>query len=339
MDKHLLKVNDLKTCFFTKSGVAKAVDGVCFTLNEFETLGVVGESGCGKSVMSGSLIRLLGSKSGRIVDGDVIFNGIDVSTFSKEKLRQFRGSEVAMIFQDPMTTLDPVFKISNQMIEALQAHQKISRKDAAKICIEALEDVGIADAEKRFDSYPFELSGGMCQRVAIAMALLAKPRIIIADEPTTALDVTMQAQILRLMQELQSKYGTAILLVTHNLGVVWQVCHNVIVMYAGKIVEKASVKELYSNSKHPYTWGLMDSMPSLNDTPKEELSTIDGIPPDLRTLDDGCNFRYRCKYAQKICEESMPQMTEVSEDHFVACHFQTKEISLTRDKEDSYDRK
>lgn len=330
MDKKLLEVNGLKTYFFTKSGVSKAVDGVSFSINEGETLGVVGESGCGKSVMSASIMRLLASKSGKIVDGKVHFNSVDVSKLSKEELRKFRGSDVAMIFQDPMTTLDPVFKISDQMIEAMQAHTEISREDAAKECIKVLADVGIPEPEKRFDAYPFELSGGMCQRVAIAMVILEKPKLIIADEPTTALDVTMQAQILKLLQELQNKCGTSILIITHNLGVVWQICDNVMVMYAGKVVEKAEVKELYSNPKHPYTWGLMDSMPSLNDTPKQPLSTIDGIPPDLRLVGQGCNFRQRCKYARQCCQDVEPEMVEISDGHFVACHFQTKAVSLDR---------
>lgn len=337
MEEKLLEINGLRTYFFTKSGVAKAVDGVSFDMTQGETLGVVGESGCGKSVMSASIIRLLASKSGKIVDGTVTFNRTDVSKLSREELRKLRGSDVAMIFQDPMTTLDPVFKVSDQMIEMLQAHRNIDRKTAAKECIQALADVGIPDPHKRFDSYPFELSGGMCQRVAIAMAILARPKLIIADEPTTALDVTMQAQILKLLKELQEKYGTSILIITHNLGVVWQICDNVMVMYAGKVVEKANVRELYSNPKHPYTWGLMDSMPSLNDTPKEPLSTIDGIPPDLRLVGKGCNFRARCRYAKQCCEDTEPEMVEVSDGHFVACHFQSKTTNLVKGEENRND--
>ena len=277
MEKNLVQVEDLRTYFYTASGVSKAVDGVSFTVEQGETLGIVGESGCGKSVMSASLMRLLASKAGKIVGGRVLFNGVDVQSLDNNQLREFRGKDVSMIFQDPMTTLDPVFKVGSQMVEAILAHQDVSKEEARRIS--------------------FELSGGMCQRVAIAMVLCGQPKLIIADEPTTALDVTMQAQILKLIKELQAEHNTAVMLITHNLGVVWEMCDNVMVMYAGRVVERAPVTELYANPMHPYTWGLMDSMPALNDTPKAPMSTIDGIPPDLRLVGKGCNFRDRCKYA------------------------------------------
>lgn len=331
MDENLVQVENLRTYFYTASGVSKAVDGVSFTVKQGETLGIVGESGCGKSVMSASLMRLLASKAGKIVDGTVLFDGTDVLQLTPSQLREFRGKDVAMIFQDPMTTLDPVFKIGYQMVEAILAHQDVTREEAKRISIDALQKVGIPDAEKRFDSYPFQLSGGMCQRVAIAMVLCGQPKLIIADEPTTALDVTMQAQILSLMKKLQKEYNTSIMLITHNLGVVWEMCDSVMVMYAGKVVERASVEELYSNPMHPYTWGLMDSMPALNDTPKEPMSTIDGMPPDLRLVGKGCNFRDRCKYAVPECAERVPESVDLGGGHYVACHRQTNAVKLERE--------
>jgi len=331
VENSLVKVENLRTYFYTASGVSKAVDGVSFTVEKGETLGIVGESGCGKSVMSASLMRLLASKAGKIVEGKILIDGADVLSMDADQLREFRGQDVAMIFQDPMTTLDPVFKIGHQMVEAILAHQDISKEEAKRISIEALAKVGIPDPEKRFESYPFELSGGMCQRVAIAMVLCGQPKLIIADEPTTALDVTMQAQILKLLKQLQEEYHTSIMLITHNLGVVWEICDQVMVMYAGRIVEKTTVKELYSNPKHPYTWGLMDSMPALNDTPKEPMSTIDGIPPDLRLVGKGCNFRDRCKYAVPMCAEIVPEPVDLGDGHLVACLRQTKENTLERE--------
>ena len=330
MDNYLVQVKDLRTYFYTASGISKAVDGVSFTVEEGETLGIVGESGCGKSVMSASLMRLLGSKAGKIVDGTVLFDGTDVRSLNQNQLREFRGKDVAMIFQDPMTTLDPVFKVGYQMVEAIQAHRDVTREEAVKISVEALKKVGIPDPEKRMDAYPFELSGGMCQRVAIAMVLCGRPRLIIADEPTTALDVTMQAQILTLMKKLQEESRTAIMLITHNLGVVWEICDRVMVMYAGRIVEQATVEELYSHPMHPYTWGLMDSMPALSDTPKKPMSTIEGTPPDLRLVGQGCNFRDRCKYATAQCAQEVPEPVDLGNGHRVACLRQTREHTLER---------
>lgn len=230
-----------------------------------------------------------------------------------------------------MTSLDPVFKIKDQMIEMIRAHRNISEKEAFKICINALGEVGIPEPEKRINSYPHELSGGMCQRVIIAMALCCKPKMIIADEPTTALDVTIQAQVLDLLKTLQKKSNTAILLITHDLGVIWEMCHDVMVMYAGCTVEQASAKDLYSSPFHPYTWGLLDSMPSLAVESKQKLVTIPGAPPDLRLTGKGCNFYNRCKYAASICTREVPKLSEISDGHFVACHRQNKENKLVRE--------
>ena len=282
MSETLLRVSGLKTYFYTASGVAKAVDGVSFSLNRGEVLGIVGESGSGKSVTSNSIIRLLPPQTGRIVAGEILFEDRDILKMSNKELLEFRGKEIATIFQDPMTSLDPVFKIGKQMVEMICAHQKVSKAEARKMAVDALNRVGIPEPEKRMESYPYELSGGMCQRVIIAMAVCCKPKFILADEPTTALDVTVQAQVLDLLKDLQKEMNTSILLITHNLGVVWEMCDKVMVMYAGNTVESADTKTLYSNPLHPYTWGLLDSIPRLSDKAKEDLRTIPGTPPDLR---------------------------------------------------------
>ena len=329
MSKELLTVENLKTYFFTASGVSKAVDGVSFTLEKGQTMGIVGESGSGKSVSASSIIRLL-PKIGKIVDGKIEFEGKDILKLGKKELLNFRGKDIAVIFQDPMTSLDPVFKIGNQMVEMICAHQDISKKEARAIAVEALKKVGIPQPEKRMDSYPYELSGGMCQRVIIAMAVCCKPKMIIADEPTTALDVTVQAQVLELLQELQKEMNTSILLITHNLGVVWKMCDTVMVMYAGKPVEYAAAETLYRNPMHPYTWGLLDSMPKLSDKVKEELKTIPGTPPDLRLTGTGCNFCNRCPYAEEKCRAEVPPLVEIEKGHFIACHRQNKTEKLAR---------
>ena len=330
MSENLLTVNGLKTYFYTASGVSKAVDGVSFTLDVGEVLGIVGESGSGKSVTSNSIIRLLPPRTGKIVDGEINFEGRDILAMSEKELREFRGKEIATIFQDPMTSLDPVFKIGKQMIEMICAHQKVTKEEAKKMAIDALERVGIPEPEKRMDSYPYELSGGMCQRVIIAMAVCCKPKFILADEPTTALDVTVQAQVLDLLKDLQKEMNTSILLITHNLGVVWKMCDKVMVMYAGHTVESAETKELYAKPMHPYTWGLLDSIPKLSDEAKSELQTIPGTPPDLRLTGKFCNFYNRCPYATKECQESVPPLVEVEPGHFVACHRQNGVNKLVR---------
>ena len=322
MSENILTVKDLKTYFYTASGIAKAVDGVSFNIAKGETMGIVGESGSGKSVTSSSIIRLLPPRTGKIVGGSIEFEGKDVLALSKKELNDFRGKDIAVIFQDPMTSLDPVFKIGKQMTEMIMAHQNVTKDEAWKMSVEALSKVGIPEPEKRMNSYPYELSGGMCQRVIIAMAVCCKPKLIIADEPTTALDVTVQAQVLELLKELQRDMDTAILLITHNLGVVWEMCDKVMVMYAGNTVEFTDTKTLYSNPRHPYTWGLLDSMPKLSDESKGELKTIPGTPPDLRLTGKCCNFYNRCPYVTEACTQSVPPLVEVEPGHFVSCHRQ-----------------
>ncbi|MGN0564545.1 MAG: ABC transporter ATP-binding protein [Candidatus Heritagella sp.] len=332
MSEEILKVENLKTYFFTASGVAKAVDGVSYTLKKGEILGIVGESGSGKSVSANSVIRLL-PKTGKVVDGTILFEGRDMRAISDKELRQIRGNDISVIFQDPMTSLDPVFKVGSQMIELIRTHNKVSKEEARKIAVENLAMVGIPDPESRLNSYPHELSGGMCQRVMIAMAISCHPKFMIADEPTTALDVTVQAQVLGLLKDLQEKTDTAIMLITHNLGIVWKMCDTVMVMYAGKTVEFADMKELYKNPLHPYTWGLLDSIPKLSDEGKEDLKTIPGVPPDLRLTGKCCNFYNRCPYATDICREQVPELVEVAPGHKVACHHQNGVESLERGKE------
>ena len=330
MSETLLRVSGLKTYFYTASGVAKAVDGVSFSLNRGEVLGIVGESGSGKGVTSNSIIRLLPPQTGRIVAGEILFEDRDILKMSNKELLEFRGKEIATIFQDPMTSLDPVFKIGKQMVEMICAHQKVSKAEARKMAVDALNRVGIPEPEKRMESYPYELSGGMCQRVIIAMAVCCKPKFILADEPTTALDVTVQAQVLDLLKDLQKEMNTSILLITHNLGVVWEMCDKVMVMYAGNTVESADTKTLYSNPLHPYTWGLLDSIPRLSDKAKEDLRTIPGTPPDLRLTGQCCNFYNRCPYMTEECRKSVPPLVEVEPGHFVACHRQNGEKKLVR---------
>lgn len=322
MSENILTVKDLKTYFYTASGIAKAVDGVSFNIAKGETMGIVGESGSGKSVTSSSIIRLLPPRTGKIVGGSIEFEGKDVLALSKKELNDFRGKDIAVIFQDPMTSLDPVFKIGKQMTEMIMAHQNVTKDEAWKMAVEALSKVGIPEPEKRMNSYPYELSGGMCQRVIIAMAVCCKPKRLLPMRPTTALDVTVQAQVLELLKELQRDMDTAILLITHNLGVVWEMCDKVMVMYAGNTVEFTDTKTLYSNPRHPYTWGLLDSMPKLSDESKGELKTIPGTPPDLRLTGECCNFYNRCPYVTEACTQSVPPLVEVEPGHFVACHRQ-----------------
>ncbi len=328
-NKRLLEVHDLKTYFHTAAGVAKSVDGVSFTLDNGKTLAIVGESGSGKSVTASSIIRLL-PKTGRIEDGSIEFDGIDMRAIDMKELLKIRGNDIAMIYQDPMTTLDPVFKIGSQMIELIRTHEDVTKEEAHARAVEMLRAVGIPEPERRMDSYPFELSGGMCQRVIIAMAISLHPKFIIADEPTTALDVTVQSQVLDLLKSLQDEFGTAILLITHNLGIVWKMADDVMVMYAGRTVEHASTPELYSNPLHPYTWGLLDSMPKLSDDADADLKAIPGVPPDLRLTGTCCNFYNRCPYMTEICKCEVPEVREVAPGHFVACHRQDGSGSLVR---------
>lgn len=330
MGELILQAKNLKTYLYLASGVVKAVDGVSFDLKRGMTLGIVGESGSGKSMTASSIMRLLPKNTGKIVDGEILFDGRDVLTLSKKELLEYRGKEVSLISQDPMTSLDPVFKIGYQMVEMIRAHRNMTVAEAKAISIESLKKVGIPNPESRMDSYPYELSGGMCQRVIIAMAISAQPKLVIADEPTTALDVTVQAQVLNLLKEMQRNLNTSIMLITHNLGIVWEMCDEVMVMYAGKTVEHTTAKKLYAEALHPYTWGLLDSMPKLSQDSKTELITIPGTPPDLRLTGGCCNFYNRCPYALKVCSERVPELIEVNPGHFVACHRQTKDSALER---------
>ena len=335
MSDLLLKVEDLEVHFRSSSSVVKAVNGVSFTLNKKETLGIVGESGSGKSVTATALLRLIPNPPGKIANGKMLFEGRDLLSLSDKEMRNVRGNEISMIFQDPMTSLNPVYKVGNQIIESIRTHQKVSKKEARKAAIDMLKLVGIPEVEKRIDMYPHEFSGGMRQRVMIAIALACNPKLLIADEPTTALDVTVQAQILDLMRNLQETIGTSIIMITHDLGVVWELCDKVIVMYAGNTVESGNVNTIYENPLHPYTWGLLDSQITSEMTEEDKLSAIPGSPPDLRQEMPGCHFAARCPYAKEICFTKKPKSLEIEDNHFVSCHFQTKTEKLER-KERAY---
>jgi len=315
----LLQVKDLRTHFFTDAGVVKAVDGVDLEIHKGETLGVVGESGSGKSITAMSIMRLIPEPPGKIVSGEVIFNGKDLIKASEHEMMKIRGNEIAMIFQDPMTSLNPVLTVGEQIMEAIVLHQKVSRSEAKKRAIEMLKKVGIPEAQSRVNNYPHQFSGGMRQRVMIAMALSCNPKLLIADEPTTALDVTIQAQILDLMNNLKKDFGTAIMLITHDLGVVAELCQKVLVMYAGNTVEYTDAKALFAAPKHPYTWGLLGSLPKLDASETQRLEPIEGQPPDLRHLPKGCNFAPRCKHKKAICEQQKPSLLEIEAGHFVSC--------------------
>lgn len=332
MAERILTVSDLKTYFHTASGVSRAVDGVSFTLDRGKTLGIVGESGSGKSVTACSIMRLL-PKNGRIEGGSIDFDDTDMVAADKKTLLSMRGKDISMIFQDPMTALNPVFKVGNQMVEQIVAHEHVSKEKARRRSVETLRLVGIPEPESRMNSYPFELSGGMCQRVMIAMALSCYPKFIIADEPTTALDVTVQSQVLDLLRSMQEKFDTAILLITHNLGIIWEMSDSVMVMYAGRTCEYAPTGMLYESPLHPYTWGLLDSMPKLSDDAKTDLKTIPGVPPDLRLTGKGCNFHNRCPFAVGECATCVPPLREARPGHFVACHRQSADSRLNREGE------
>ena len=317
----LLQVRNLKTQFFTQDGVVKAVDDVSFHLMPGETLGVVGESGCGKSITAMSIMRLIPQPPGKIVSGEILFQGQDIMRMRDEQVRSIRGNKIAMIFQDPMTSLNPVLTISRQIGESLELHLGMSRGQARKRSIELLKMVGIPNAEERIDQYPHQFSGGMRQRVMIAMALSCNPSLLIADEPTTALDVTIQAQILDLMRNLQKEHNTALMMITHDLGVVAGMADRIQVMYAGHIVETAPTEELFANPRHPYTVGLLNSIPRLDATTKSKLNPIRGLPPDLIDLPDMCPFLPRCDYAREKCEQQNPPLMNVNADHRSACWY------------------
>jgi oligopeptide transport system ATP-binding protein len=317
----LLEVKNLKTQFFTQDGVVKAVDDVSFHVLPGETLGIVGESGCGKSITAMSIMRLIPSPPGRIVNGSINFEGEDILGMSDEEMRSVRGNKIAMIFQDPMTSLNPVLSINRQISETLELHLGMSKSQSRNRAIELLKMVGIPNAEQRVDQYPHQFSGGMRQRVMIAMALSCNPKLLIADEPTTALDVTIQAQILDLMRNLQAEHNTALIMITHDLGVVAGMTDRVNVMYAGHVVETATTEELFANPKHPYTVGLLNSIPRLDSSRKEKLDPIRGLPPDLIDLPDMCPFLPRCDYAREKCEQQNPPLLEVNANHRSACWF------------------
>jgi oligopeptide/dipeptide ABC transporter ATP-binding protein len=317
----LIQVKNLRTSFFTAEGEVRAIDGVSFEIGEGKTLGLVGESGCGKSVTSLSIMRLVPSPPGKIVGGEILYRGRDLLQLNKEEMRKMRGNEISMIFQEPMTSLNPVFTVGNQIGEAIRLHQGLGKKQTRAKTIEMLRLVKIADPESRADAYPHQLSGGMRQRVMIAMALSCNPSLLIADEPTTALDVTIQAQILELMKELQQRIGMALLLITHDLGVVAERADEVAIMYAGKIVERAIAKAIFARPFHPYTVGLLNSLPGTGAKKKKRLDAIPGVVPNPLHLPDGCRFRDRCPRAQSMCAEAEPPLVEREPGHFVACYF------------------
>ncbi|WP_156291850.1 ABC transporter ATP-binding protein [Oceanobacillus salinisoli] len=337
MPEELLRVENLQVEFRSGLTTTKAVNGVSFTLNKKENIGIVGESGSGKSVTATSLLRLIPEPPGIISDGNIFFEEKDLLKLSKKEMRAIRGNEISMIFQDPSTSLNPVYTVGNQIIESIRTHEKISKKEAKQKAIKMLELVGIPSPEKRINMYPHEFSGGMRQRVMIAIALACNPKLLIADEPTTALDVTVQAQILDLMKNLQDEFNTAIIMITHDLGVVWETCDKVLVMYAGNVVESGTVEQIHDNPMHPYTWGLLDSQITESVNNDEPLPTIPGSPPDLSQEVRGCPFAARCPFAQDICFSKKPEMVETEDNHYVSCHFQTKDKRLDR-KEQQNDR-
>lgn len=326
---NLLEVRDLRTYFHTEDGTLKAVDGISFALKRGETLGIVGESGSGKSVTNLSIIRLVPSPPGEIVSGEVVFDGQDILSLSESAVRKIRGRRIAMIFQDPMTSLNPFMKISRQLMEITELHLGHSRSQAYAHAIKMLETVGIPDARKRVDDYPHQFSGGMRQRVMIAMALSCKPELLIADEPSTALDVTIQAQILELIKKLKEETGASVMLITHDLGVVAGMTDHVIVMYAGKMFEQASTKELFALPGNPYTKGLLRSVPDPT-SEQGSLYQIPGQPPDVAHLPRGCPFAPRCERAEEICSREFPPLVQLTADHHSLCHFASEVYEESR---------
>ena len=315
----LLEINDLKTYFYTQEGVVKAVDGVTYDVEQGETLGLVGESGCGKSVSALSIMRLVPDPPGKTVGGEVIFDGQDLLKLPGPQMRRIRGKQISMVFQEPMTSLNPVLSVERQLTESLELHLRMKKREARDEAVRRLEQVGIPDAARRIKQFPHQFSGGMRQRVMIAMAMSCDPKLIIADEPTTALDVTIQAQILDLMKDLCRENGVALIVITHNLGVVARYADRVNIMYAGKIIERGTAKEIYSNPRHPYTLGLLNSVPRLDQPRKEKLDPIEGQPPNMAFLPPGCSFRERCRYAIDRCAEEYPPLEEVANAHYSAC--------------------
>lgn len=325
--ENIIEVNNLKTSFFTPAGEVKAVNDVSFKLKKGEVLGIVGESGSGKSITVLSILKLLGG-TGKIINGEIILDGENIVDKDNKYMSTIRGSKIGMIFQDPMTSLNPVFKIGYQLREPIMKHLKLSKSEANKRAIEMLTLVGIPDAEKRMNCFPHEFSGGMRQRVIIAMALACNPELIIADEPTTALDVTIQAQIMELMKKFQKDFNTSIILITHDLGVVADLADNIIVMYSGSIMERGSVEDIFYNPKHPYTKGLLNSVPNPEELVKKRLIPIDGQPPNLLNPPKGCPFSPRCPHAMKICLVKKPETVCVNENHQVSCWLVNKDMKM-----------
>ena len=318
MSSPILSIQNLKTHFATEDGLVKAVDGVSFDLSAGESLGIVGESGSGKTVTCMSALRLI-SSPGFHPDGKIMFHGSDLLQCSERELKKIRGDRISMIFQDPMTSLNPFLKVGRQLTEVLEVHKQLSPNDARHRCIEMLDRVEIPDATKRFDQYPHEFSGGMRQRVMIAMALLCEPELLIADEPTTALDVTIQAQILELIQDLKRDFKTSVILITHDLGIVAGITTTIAVMYAGRIIEKGPTEEIFANPQHPYTQGLLRSVPRLDRPRDDNLSVIPGLPPDLSALPSGCPFHPRCDQAQQKCQTDYPDEVSIRPNHSASC--------------------
>ncbi|WP_418791534.1 ABC transporter ATP-binding protein [Phosphitispora sp. TUW77] len=328
MAETLLSIEDLKTYFYTKSGVVKAVDGVSFSIEKGKTLGVVGESGSGKSITAMSILQLIQSPPGRIVSGRIMFDGVNLLELSPKEIRKIRGNEISMIFQDTMTSLNPVLTVGEQLSEVIMLHRKLDKKDAQAKTVEMLGLVGLPDPGKRVKSYPHELSGGMRQKVMIAMALSCNPKLLIADEPTTALDVTMQAQILELMNDLKEKLNTSIMMITHDLGIIAGICDYVVIMYAGKLVEYAGIEDVFKSPQHPYTLGLLASLPKIEEEHSESrLKAIEGFPPDPRNMPFGCSFAPRCRKAVERCFREQPVSREFNERHLVSCHLVASKLN------------
>jgi oligopeptide/dipeptide ABC transporter ATP-binding protein len=315
----LLEVKNLKTQFFTSAGIVRAVDGISYTVEEGETVALVGESGCGKSVSALSILRLIPWPPGKIVDGEINFAGRNLLALSDKEIREVRGKDISMVFQEPMTSLNPVLSIEQQLTETVTTHFPVTQEKARARALELLEMVGISDPARRLAQYPHHFSGGMRQRVMIAMALACEPKLIIADEPTTALDVTIQAQILELMKDLTKRLGVAMIIITHNLGVVARYADRVNVMYAGKIIEMGTAKDIYHHPRHPYTLALLKSVPRMDQPRRDKLDPVEGQPPDLTMLDDGCSFRARCRFRVDKCNQNFPELERIDGKHLSAC--------------------
>ena len=331
MNKILLNIQNERLSFFTPAGEVKALNDISIQMNEGDVLGIVGESGSGKSVTAYSIMGLT-DRAGRLIGGTIEFNGHKINEMSEKELQKIRGNEVSIIFQDPMTSLNPVYTIGNQIREVIMLHTNKDKKQAQERAIELLTLVGINEPEKRLKQYPHELSGGMRQRVMIAIALACEPKLLIADEPTTALDVTIQAQILELMMELKNKIGMSIIMITHDLGIVASICQKIAVMYAGKIVEYGTVEDIFYNPKHEYTKGLLNSIPILTDKEHKRLVPIEGTPVDLLNPPEGCPFAPRCNSCMKVCLKRMPEYTKISDEHYSACWLLQKEQMLGGEK-------